>query len=330
MKKFVFTMAFAAVMLASCSSNEDAPQMPEEALVPIQPSIVSNVILPDNDGTRADLSTSDNLSLIGWEVNKLPTNVADADFSGAPTFSDAKVKLTNITGTPNSDLAMSPKKYYNANENIYTYLGGVYPAIGTGVTISNNVVTFSTKNGSLDVCTAKILGGSKNVPFTSSNNPLVFEHKTAKITFEVKKDASVADNTKLTEITLNGVQVPQSVTFKKLTADVTPGSPASLLAAYSGSLNLTTTAQAATTNPLFICAGTVGGTAAGNITVSAKTQLGTLVTTYTNKAITAVSGNKIEAGKHYKITLTFSQKEITPTVKVVDWGTVQTGNSSVQ
>ena len=330
MKKFVFTMALAATALASCTSNEDAPQMPEEALVPIQPSIVSNIMLPDNDRTRADLTTSDNISLIGWEVNKLPANVADADFAGAPTFSDAKVKLGNITGSANVDLAMTPKKYYNANENIYTYLGGVYPAIGTGVTISNNVVTFTTKNGSLDVCTAKILGGSKNAPFTSSNNPLVFEHKTAKITFEVKKDASVAANTKLTEITLNNVQVPQSVTFKKATADVTAGAPTGgLLPAFSGSLDLNTTANPATTNPLFICGGTVGGTAAGNITVSAKTQLGSTVTSYTNKAIT-IDGNKIEAGKHYKITLTFSQKEIIPTVKVVGWGTVQTGTSSVQ
>ena len=329
MKKFVFTMAFAAITLASCTSNEDAPQMPEEALVPIQPSIASNVMLPDNDGTRADLSTSDNLSLIGWEVNKLPANVADADFAVTPTFSDAKVKLSKID-TPNSDLVMSPKKYYNANENIYTYLGGVYPAIGTGVTINKNVVTFNTKNGSLDVCTANILGGTKNLPFTSSNNLLQFVHKTAKITFEVKTDGSVAADTKLTEITLKGVQVPQSVTFKKSTVDVTAGAPTNLLAAYSGSLPLTTNLTAATTNPLFICGGNVGGTGTGYITVSAKTQLGTLVTTYTNKAITAVSGDKIEAGKHYKITLTFSQKEITPTVKVVDWGPVQTGNSSVQ
>lgn len=329
MKKFVFTMAFAAITLASCSNNEDAPQMPEEALVPIQPSAVTDV-LETSEGTRAEIAANAVASLLIWESTAAAAN--DTYFGANDPKYQSTVTLANVTGTNNANLTLTPARYYNAEATINSYIAGVYPKLEAGVMTNaagaKNVVTVAKQDGTVDVCAAVMKNGNKSNPFSATNGLLEFNHKTAKIVFKAKKDATAVGDPKLTEIVINNAKVPSKLTFTSSAVNVTDVAATALAKAYSNTtgMTLTTTAAAVNGTPLFIRPGVTSGT--GSITLTVKTKSGTQETTYTNVPLT-ISGNKIEEGKQYEITLTFKQKEITPTVKVVPWTATVPGTSDV-
>lgn len=328
MKKFVFTMAFAAITLASCSNNEDAPQMPEEALVPIQPSAVTDV-LETSEGTRAEIAPNAVASLLIWEST---TASAATTVTGSDAKYQSTVTLANVTGNNNANLNLNPVRYYNAEATINSYIAGVYPKIEAGVMTyaagAKNVVTVAKQDGTLDVCAAVMKNANKSNPFSATNGLLEFTHKTAKIVFKAKKDATAVGDPKLTEIVINNAKVPSTLTFTTTGVTVADVAATALAKAYSNTtgMTLTTTAAAVSGTDLFIRPAATTG--AGCITLTVKTKSGTVETTYANVPLT-ISGNQIEEGKQYEITLTFKQKEITPTVKVVHWSSTVTGTSDV-
>lgn len=329
MKKFVFTMAFAAITLASCSNNEDAPQMPEEGLVPIQPSAVTDV-LETSEGTRAEIAANAQASLLIWESKAAAAN--DAYFGANDAKYQTTVRLANVSGSPNTNLTLNPVRYYNAEATINSYIAGVYPQIETGVMTyaagAKNVVTVAKQDGTLDVCAAVMKNGNKSNPFSATNGLLEFNHKTAKIVFKAKLDGTAVGNPQLTEIVINNAKVPSKLTFTTTGVTVADVAATALAKAYSNStgMPLTTTAAAVSGTPLFIRPAATTG--AGCITLTVKTISNNVVTTYADVPLT-ISGNQIEEGKQYEITLTFKQKEITPTVKVVPWIATVTGTSDV-
>lgn len=329
MKKILFLMVIAAVTLVSCRSSNDDPQSQED-LVPIAPTVVSNLIAEASDQTRAGIAANAKASVVVWDLEKTTSSIADTDLSGnAPVTSE--VTLANVTGTANTNLTLAPAQYYNANATFNAFLFGFYPAVGNeGVSLKTadsqkNVVEFATKDGSIDLCAAAMASANKN----STQQPtLDFKHKTCWITFKVKTDGStVAANTKLTEIALTGAKVPGTMTLSKDGVSVAGVAPVSLNPAFSGTQALTGTAEEAKTNDLFIMPASDG-----SVKVSVKTELNSKETTYTDIALKKQNGVDdlvLEEGKHYVITLTFSQQEILPTVKVTDW-VAEEGSASVR
>lgn len=324
MKKLIIPTAIAAIAFASCTSTEDEPK-PQGELVPIEPTVVSDLMAEANNETRSAINpSSSKIQVAIWESTT--ANFNDNLLKGnAP-----KLATATLNGT-NTNLVLTNRQFYNAEPTIESHLFAYYPAnesegLTHGSTSNQyNIVTFGTKDGTIDVCASNVVSATKN---SASQPTLTLNHKTAWITFNVKTDGtSVTSGTKLKEITLTGAKVPATLTLTKAAATVAAGDPVNLKPAYSNStgLNLTASAAPATTNNLYICPA-----GAGTVKINAKTQLGTQETSYTGIDIKNGSNNlAIEAGKHYIITLTFSQKEIKPTVAVTSW-TDTNATASVQ
>lgn len=319
MKKIFIPMVMAAVAFASCTSTEDEPK-PQGELVPIEPTVVSDLMVE----TRSAINISNSkIQVAIWESTS-------ANFNDNLLKGNAPKLTTATLNGNNADLVLTDKQYYNAESTIESHLFSYFPANGEeglthGSSTDNyNIVSFGTKDGTIDVCASNVASANKN---SSSQPTLMLDHKTAWITFDVKTDGtSVTSGTKLKEITLSGVKVPATLTLAKAAATVAAGDPVDLKPAYTSSqgLILSGTAQPATTNNLYICPA-----AAGTVKINAKTELGGQVTEYTGIDIQKDGSNlAIVAGNHYIITLTFKQKQITPTVTVSNW-TSQSGTAEV-
>lgn len=331
MKKILFAIPASVLMLAACSSVEDEPKMQDD-LKPIAPILFSDLMVEANNQTRGtSLANNDTIGVVVWDLNKTTSNIVDTDLSGNAPKSSWAV-LPNIASS-NSNLALTPKQYYNANTSYNSFMFAYYPADGHfGTTLSTsgnrNIITFGAKDGTIDVCASAM--GSANK--TETQPTLTLAHKTAWITFKVKSDGSVTAGTNVTRIWLTGATVPASMTLSKSGASVSSSTPVNLKDAYSDAngKTLTTTAQDAKSYDLFI-----SPASAGIVKVNATTAVGSgsskVTTTYNNVDLKNNSNANlpITAGNHYVITLTFSQKDIKPTVSVTNWTDIN-GTASLQ
>ncbi len=324
MKKILLSL-LALTALAGCSKNE-SNETPSGA-VPIRlgADVEVSSKAPVISGSSVEAG------IAGWETTTA------VSYATTPTWYDGQIKTTAHPSTGQAvTWENSTQKYYNADENVTTYLKAWYPR-GT-VDVSSPTapkVTFSNTDGSVDALLAPAISGTK---LDAANKTLAFIHKTAQIKFQVIAGDGLAAGTKVKSIKLNGVSLP---TGFDLTKDAAADDAVTYTAAAGGALAVTFDKNSG--NPIDIPAkGTtaveVGQPAmiqpvADNSTVTldivtVKSDGTTTAATYTGKAFTT-DNSKIEAGKAYTVTLTFSQTAVALKATITDW-TSASGEGTIE
>lgn len=296
MKRQLLFSLLAFTMLAGCSKSENDTDTDANGRVPIR--------LNSGIGTVARAPIADDgkatVRIDFWETaSEKPT------YTAASTW-DRTAEVASAASA--SAITLSAPVYYNADNDVKTFIKGWYPANAP----TDGIVSFTVKNGTEDVLLSNTVKGSKNAS-DQVDAALEFNHQTAMLKFMVKKGIGLLAGTKIKSITVKGASVPVSL---NLDTDVVSFEQKDLPV-----LNLAT--------PILIAdpAVTVGDALMikpldnNTLTLDIETTVdGTSVAaTYTGVKFETAGDKKITMGKAYTITLTFSQTEVEPTAKIVPW-----------
>ena len=281
----------AGVLFSGCSKNESGDPS-DGGRVPIRlgSGVATVSKAPVTDGTQFTAG------IAGWE------NTSTETYAAAPLWN------TTIQTTANATTAQAvtwtAPQYYNADENMTTYMKAWHPA----GTLSGTSVTFTNTDGSVDALLAPVVSGTK---LNKDGKVLAFAHQTAQINFKVKAGTGLDATTKLRSIKIKSVQLPTGFDLKKTGAAAVTYATAADLTVPGITADATTISGTETSvgNPVMIKPIT------GN-TFSIDVE--TNNATYTGKTVT-VTGANIEAGTAYDVTLTFTQSTIELKATVTAW-----------
>ncbi len=283
----------AGVLFSGCSKNESGDPS-DGGRVPIRlgSGVATVSKAPVTDGTQFTAG------IAGWE------NTSTETYAAAPLWN------TTIQTTANATTAQAvtwtAPQYYNADENMTTYMKAWHPA----GTLSGTSVTFTNTDGSVDALLAPVVSGTKN---NKDGKVLAFAHQTAQINFKVKAGTGLDATTKLRSIKIKNAQLPTGFNLTKeiTAADAVTYATAADLTVPGITADATTISGTETSvgNPVMIKPIT------GN-TFSIDVE--TNNATYTGKTVT-VTGANIEAGTAYDVTLTFTQSTIELKATVTAW-----------
>lgn len=303
----------AIAAMASCtttSENEFDPNAPVEIKLnagvlealsrsAIESNAVNGVSVLRKDGT-------DNTSEWGTTIRSI--NITD--------------KTSNIFGTN--------KEYYDPNTSIHAYFMGYYPAGEISGTGADQIVTF---NPALSDCSTDILYageldlGTKAKP--TADAALTFKHQLARLNFKFVQGEGYPADDYITSIKIKSIGLPKSMKLAdgELTFDAAATNGIEVLTNADNSKFTITSVGTSTTaeNAAMIQPGQV-------ITLDITTNKGSFSNIEVKVAGKAVNttDNKIEAGKQYTITITFTGKAATTTGTIEAWGTPIEGSSTVQ
>ena len=283
----------AGVLFSGCSKNESGDPS-DGGRVPIRlgSGVATVSKAPVTDGTQFTAG------IAGWE------NTSTETYAAAPLWN------TTIQTTANATTAQAvtwtAPQYYNADENMTTYMKAWHPA----GTLSGTSVTFPNTDGSVDALLAPVVSGTK---LNKDGKVLAFAHQTAQINFKVKAGTGLDATTKLRSIKIKSVQLPTGFNLTKeiTAADAVTYATAADLTVPGITADATTISGTETSvgNPVMIKPIT------GNMfSIDVETNNAT----YTGKTVT-VTGANIEAGTAYDVTLTFTQSTIELKATVTAW-----------
>lgn len=307
MKK-IFISLLATAALAGCSGNEENLAIDDGRPVPIELNAGVNTF------SRAAISTGNkisNIGIAGWEAA-----VNNANYEADPTWH------THLSTTASMDMhgvEWLEQQYYNASENIYTYMKAWHPCGDFNDNrIVNNKVSFSN-DGTVDVMMADVVWGSKT---QKVNKPLEFKHMTSQIQFKVQKGDGLTGGTKIQKIVIKNAQLPTGFDISKAYTDaeaITYAEPADLQVP-SLNNNQEIVANASTAGAPVMIRPTGNKSFEINVKTSGAT--------YTDQTVT-LDSEKMEAGYAYTITLTFGQAGLALTATVDEWKSA-TGGAQLQ
>ncbi|BCG54236.1 hypothetical protein [Alistipes indistinctus] len=312
MKTQVFLSLLAAgVLLAGCSKSEneggEGPVHGDGQLVAIRLS--SGIGDAAKAGSKAPVTAEApaTVQIEGWE------NTEAEAYAGASTWQSTAAVTVSETAAA---ITLSPVQYYNADENIKTYIKGWYPQVAS----ADGEVTFTNTDGTVDVLYATEVSGDKN---TEVDQPLVFNHKSAQLVFKVVKGEGLAAGTKIKTIKVKNTAIPTSLTLSSNTVNYTDMAELEVpnvtvaeigeTAAVAGDPLMVKPVDDNTTVTLYI-----ETTADDGSTVAA---------TYDDVALTTSDG-KLTEGSAYTVTLTFKQAGISLEANITPW-TEATGEGEV-
>ena len=311
--QILLSLLTAGVLLAGCSKSEneggEGPVHGDGQPVAIRLS--SGIGDASKAGTKAPVTAdaSATVQIEGWESSS-----GAADYTAATSDWQSTAAVT-VSGTA-AAITLSPVQYYNADENIKTYIKGWYPQVAS----ADGEVTFTSTDGTVDVLYATEVSGDKN---TEVDQPLVFKHKSAQLVFKVKKGEGLAAGTKIKSIKVKNTAIPTSLTLSTNTVNYTDKSELEVpnvtvaeigeTAAVAGDPLMVKPVDDNTTVTLYI-----ETTADDGSTVAA---------TYDDVALTTSDG-KLTEGSAYTVTLTFKQAGISLEANITPW-TEATGEGTV-
>lgn len=302
-----FLLLAAGVLLASCSKSESEGG---EGPVPGQPVAIrlSAGIDAAEAESKASVTTSATVRIEGWEGTAAPNYATTA----SKWNSTSSVSVNSTAAA----ITLSPAQYYNADGSIKTYIKGWYPAIAS----NSGTVTFNNTNGTMDVLYATEVSGSKSSVVSS---PLVFKHKSAQLVFKVKRDASLAEGTKIKTIKVLNTAIPTSLTLSTNTVNYTSKTE---LAVPNVTVAEIGTTEALAGQPLMVRP-EANLNSVKLYVETVKADGTTAAATYNNVALTT-SDNKLTEGSAYTVTLTFKQAGISLKGNITPW-TAATGSADV-
>lgn len=303
MKTQVFlSLLTAGVLLASCSKSVTAEG---DGSVPGNGQPVA-ILLRSGIGDAAEAGskapvTADapvTVQIEGWE------NAEAETYAGASAWqSTASVAVSETAAA----ITLSPQQYYNADENIKTYIKGWYPAVAS----ASGTVTFANTDGTVDVLYAAEVSGDKNAKV---DQPLVFDHKSVQLIFKVVKGEGLAAGTEIKTIKVKNAAIPTSLTLSANAVNYTDMAELAVpnvavaeigeTAAAAGEPLMVKPVDDNTTVTLYIETSTDGGS--------------TVAATYDDVALTTSDG-KLTEGSAYTVTLTFKQAEIALEADITPW-----------
>lgn len=229
-----------------------------------------------------------------------------------------------------SNIFDTEKEYYDPNTSIHAYFMGYYPA---GTISGNGVDQIITFYPVLSDCSTDILYssevdlGTKETP--TANAKLTFKHKLARINFVFVQGEGYPTGDYIKSIKIKSIGLPKtmklsdgSLTFDAAVADGievlknTDDTKFTIIPAGTS----TTATDAAMIQPEQI------------IKLDITTNKGTFSDIEVKVGGNSINttDNKIEAGKQYTITITFSGKAASTTGTVEAWGNSITGSSNAE
>ena len=311
--QILFSLLAAGVLLASCSKDvteEGNGPVPGDGQ-PVAIRLSSGIGDASKAGTKAPVTADApaTVQIEGWESS---TGAADYTAATSKWQSTASV---SVSGTA-AAITLSPVQYYNADENIKTYIKGWYPAVASAdgeVTFTNNT------DGTVDVLYATEVSGDKN---TEVDQPLVFNHKSAQLLFKVKKGEGLAAGTKIKTIKVKNTAIPTSLTLSTNTVNYTDKTELEVPNVTVAEID----AEAVAGDPLMVKP--VDDNTTVTLYIETTTDDGTTVAaTYDDVALTTSDG-KLTEGSAYTVTLTFKQAGISLEANIAPW-TEATGEGTV-
>ena len=310
--RILLSLLAAGVLLAGCSKNEneEGGRGGTSDGQPVAIRLSSGIGDASKAGTKAPVTAEvpATVQIEGWESS---TGAADYTAATSDWQSTASVKVLTpeeieADETAN-DITLSPVQYYNADENIKTYIKGWYPAVAS----ADGEVTFTNTDGTVDVLYATEVSGDKN---TEVDQPLVFNHKSAQLVFKVKKGEGLAAGTKIKTIKVKNTAIPTSLTLSSNTVNYTDMAELEVPNVTVEEIGET---AAAAGDPLMVKP--VDDNTTVKLYIETTTDDGTTVAaTYDDVALTT-SDNKLTEGSAYTVTLTFKQVGISLEANITPW-----------
>ncbi len=332
--QILLSLLAAGVLLAGCSKSEnEGGELPGNGQS-VAIRLSSGIGDASKAGTKAPVTAEApaTVQIEGWENTEAET------YAGASTWqSTASVKVL----TPEeieaddivNDITLSPVQYYNADENIKTYIKGWYPAAKS----ANGKVTFSAAadpdkgyvyagDGTDDVLLSnEVSGGKKEAEQISE--ALVFDHVTTQLVFKVKKGEGLAAGTKIKTIKLKGGKIPGGIDLSSGTVTFTaPTEDDGKLDTKAEVAEITTEATQA---GVALMVEETSDNDALTLFIETTTDDGTTVAaTYDNVKIKPSTGTGFKKGTAYSIEMTFKQSGIVLEANITPW-TEATGEGEV-
>ena len=330
-------MAALALIMASCSNDEETPEInPGEVTnaVPVQISqkvagvetkaavglgseMTANIIMVDagSDANNPDFSA--------FSPKKLNT-FTDKQSGGsgekelANDAARANVAIATFTADANGNkIKLNPTLYYPVTDSKKTWILGVAPQ---GV-VDQTKVTFNDVDGLQDVMYAAKAGGVDKT--ATEAIALEFKHQTTQLLFVAKFAAGTDLSTtewkgktvSVTSIEIPNAQVPNAINIKDGTLECTEKK-----LTVAGCKEVLGTDACAKSVPVMI-------KASASLVVNLVLKVGEETVTYSNLEVKKATGDNLAtvAGKSHLITFEItapvgsSQPQVGATAKVVDW-----------
>lgn len=324
--QILLSLLAAGVLLAGCSKseNEEGGRGGTGDGQPVAIRLSSGIGDAAKAGSKAPVTAEApaTVQIEGWENTEAET------YAGASTWqSTASVKVLTpeeieADETAN-DITLSPVQFYNADENIKTYIKGWYPAAKS----ANGKVTFSAAedaekgyvyagDGTDDVLLSnEVSGGKKEAEQISE--ALVFDHVTTQLVFKVKKDESLKEGTQIKTIKLKGGKIPSEIDLSSGTVTFTaPTEDDGKLDTKAEVAEITTEAKQA--GVALMVEETADNDA---LTLFIETTIDgtTVAATYDNVKIKPSTGTGFKKGTAYSIEMTFKQAGISLKANITPW-----------
>lgn len=307
MKK-IFISLLATAALAGCSGNEENLAIDDGRPVPIELNAGVNTLSRAVISSGSEIS---NIGIAGWEAKENA-----ADYTAEYTW---HTHLSTTASTTAHNVTWDTQQYYNASEDIYTYMKAWHPCGDFKTSpIVNNKVTF-TNNGTVDVMMANVVKGNKA---HKVDGPLVFKHKTSQIKFNVKKGTGLTEGTKIQKIVIKNAQLPTGFDISKdyTNPDAITYAEAADLQIPNLNSNQVIGDEASAGDPVMI-----RPTGTNDFLIDVTTS----GATYTDCKVTLTGGAQMSEGYAYTITLTFGQAGLELTAIVDEWKSA-TGGAELQ
>lgn len=324
--QILLSLLAAGVLLAGCSKSENEEGgrggTSDGQLVAIRLS--SGIGDASKAGTKAPVTAEApaTVQIEGWENTEAET------YGGASTWqSTASVKVLTLeeieADETANDITLSPVQYYNADENIKTYIKGWYPAAKS----ANGKVTFSAAedpdkgyvyagDGTDDVLLSnEVSGGKKEAEQISE--ALVFDHVTTQLVFKVKKDESLAAGTKIKTIKLKGGKIPSEINLSSGTVTFT--APTEDDGKLDTKAEVKEITEAATQAGVALMVEETADNDALTLFIETTIDGTTVAATYDNVKIKPSTGTGFKKGTAYSIEMTFKQAGISLEANITPW-----------
>ena len=326
--QILLSLLAAGILLAGCSKseNEEGGRGGTGDGQPVAIRLSSGIGDASKAGTKAPVTADApaTVQIEGWESS---TGAADYTAATSTWQSTAAVKVLTpeeieADETAN-DITLSPVQYYNANENIKTYIKGWYPAAKS----ANGKVTFSAAedadkgydyagDGTDDVLLSnEVSGGKKEAEQISE--ALVFDHVTTQLVFKVKKDESLAAGTKIKTIKLKGGKIPSEINLSSGTVTFT--APTEDDGKLDTKAEVKEITEAATQAGVALMVEETSDNDALTLFIETTIDGTTVAATYDNVKIKPSTGTGFKKGTAYSIEMTFKQAGISLEANITPW-----------
>lgn len=325
-------MAALALIMASCSNDEETPEInPGEVTnaVPVQISqkvagVETKAAVGIGNDVNAVILMADKQNFSGFtpnKENKLDNSNKFANDADRANYSTTTFKAQTTAGKLND---LTPALYFpiTGSSDKTVYIAGVAPQGNVTAT----ALEFTDIDGLQDVMYAEAKAATLNNSNTQTATPdLEFKHKTTQLTFAAKLAEELTDTewdgkaVTVKSITIQNAQLPQSLSFGAGTVNY---ADAASFVVKGISTTLTKASAADVSSPVMVMPTT-------NILVNLTLSVGGTEKTYNNLPVLKDgSSDKLTTveGKSHKVTFTITAPKtpadataVKVNAKVVDW-----------